>query len=164
MLPRAPTPHFGEGRQLAICQIRRCTLLPPPSSLPLAPPAFYHLPPRNQQLPPTCPMAALCSGLAGVAERLNPGSNARERERATPARRAPGSRRPAAPGEAARKASQEGGARRHLCAAGYPSPHPARALCSPASGACTHQASGPPSRPTAGGRGPLAGSSWALKG
>lgn len=68
-LPRASAPHFGEGRQFAICQSCRCTLLPPPSSLPLAPSGFSHLPPRNQQLAPTCPMAALSSALAEESPR-----------------------------------------------------------------------------------------------
>lgn len=128
---------------------------------PLHPPPTSHFPPPRSSslLPPSSPKPAASTDLSNgctflgagrrVAERLNPGSNARERPRATPARLAPRRRRPWALGEAVRKPSQEGRGGRHLHAAGAPSLHLAGP---PASGARTRLAPGSPSRQTAGGQ------------
>eukprot|EP00069_Balaena_mysticetus_P003754 bmy_04364T0 len=157
-LPRTPAPRFGEGRQLAICQICRCILPPPPPRFP--PPC------SSRRLPPSSPKPAASTDLSngctflgagrGVAERLNRGSKARGSERATPARRAP--RQPAAwrAGRGGVKA-ELGGARRTAplrCPGAIPAPgsHPWRS-----GQRCPHPPGpGPPSLPPAGNRGPAA--------
>lgn len=152
--PRSPGVWWRRRRRRRRAPPRSCSTLwggkaarnlpdpprhPPPSSL-LPPPR------SSRRLPPSFPKPAARTDLSngctflgagkGVAERLNRGSEAGGSERATPARRARGSRRPGAPAEKAkRRTRRAGSAGLHLCAARAPSPHRARTPCSPASGA-----------------------------
>lgn len=119
------------------------SLFPPSgsSSLPPAP-----LPPRNQQLAPTCPMAALSNALAEKSPRdYTPGAMQGVVR---------GQLQPRALGKAARKANQDGSAGRQLRAHRVPSLHPARPLVS---GARTHLALASPPAQDCGGSRPTEG-------
>lgn len=136
-LPRAPALHFGEGRRLAICQIRRGTLLsppsalrPPPSSLPRVPPGFSHLPPSETSSSPHRPVQWL--------------SFSRGRQKSLPQikPRKTGWGEPEGHcGPTSLQDLEDGySGRWQILIAWTPSARPVRTLCSGVNAFCTHQA------------------------
>lgn len=108
--PRSPALRLQSLGRKGSSQFARSAAAPS-SHLPLPSPSLL------QPSPPSSPKPAASTDLSNgcallgagrrVAQRLKPGSHARERQRATPARLAP-RRRPWARGEAVRKPSREG--------------------------------------------------------